>query len=147
MRFRTDAYEGYAPFFKAWTNAANCGENYGKKWQEAWQEKSQYRTPAVNVVENEGDFSIELIVPGLQKEDFKIEVKNNQLHVWSETKPQENTKKYSRQEYSFRNFKRSFTLPNTVDTENISAKYIDGILYVVVPKSAQAKTSKSVSID
>ena len=156
MRFgthKTGNY-GYAPFFKAWADAVNCGENYAKnwekwqeKWQEQWQEAKQYHTPAVNIAETEGDFTIELIVPGLQKEDFKIEVKDNQLHVWSESKAQDGEKKYRRQEYGYRNFKRSFTLPNTVDTENISAKYIDGILYVVVPKNANTKASKSVSID
>lgn len=147
MRFGTHRVNyDYAPIFKAWENAANCGTDW-KKWQDLVQQK----TPAVNIVENETNFTIEVAAPGLQKEYFKIEVKNNQLTVWSEAKSQENaqenTKKYSRQEFGFGNFKRSFTLPESVDSENISAKYADGILYVAIPKLEKAKTGRSVNID
>jgi HSP20 family protein len=149
MRFGTHRGNyGYEPFFKAWANAANanCGKDW-QKWQEHWQEKMQYSTPAVNIVENETNFTIEVAAPGLQKEDFKIEVKHNSLTVWTEVKAQENEKKYSRKEFGYGNFKRNFTLPETVDTDNISAKYTDGILYVNIPKLEQAKTSKSVNIE
>lgn len=143
MRFGTHrVHYDYAPIFKAWENAANCGTDW-KKWQDLIQQK----TPAVNIVENEANFTLEVAAPGLQKEDFKIEVKNDQLTVWTDIKAKEDAKKYSRQEFGFGNFKRSFTLPETVDSENISAKYTDGILYVAIPKLEKAKTGRSVNID
>jgi len=141
MRFGT--HKGnYEPFFKAWANAANCGTD----WQK-WQEQMQYHAPAANIIENEANFTIEVAAPGLRKEDFKIEVKNNKLTVWTEAKAQEESKKYSRKEFGYGNFKRNFNLPETVDSENISAKYTDGILYLVIPKLEKEKASRSVNID
>jgi HSP20 family protein len=135
---------GYAPFFKFWADAV--GSDW-QKWQEQWQEKMQCVIPATNIVENELDFTIELAAPGFQKEDFKIEVKEGKLTIWTEIKEQENTKKYSRREFGKHNIKRTFSLSDKVDVESISAKYTEGILYVVIPKSAQNQTSKTVTIE
>ncbi len=146
MRFGTHRSNySESPFFKAWANA-NCGNDW-QQWQNKWQEMTRDSVPAVNIQDSEANFTIEVAAPGLQKEDFKIEVKNHQLTIWAEVKPAENAKKYSRQEFSFANFKRTFSLPEIVDSEHITAKYVDGILYVAIPKSEKAKTSKSVNID
>ncbi len=99
-------------------------------------------TPAANITENEGDFQLELAVPGMNKEDFKIDVENNLLTVSSEkqTQNEENEKNITRKEFVYGCFSRSFTLPKSVDTDNINATYKNGILQVVLPKREEEKT-------
>ena len=97
--------------------------------------------PAVNVKETEDDYSIELAVPGLKKEDFKIEINEGVLTIAAERKAENEEKKdgYTRREFSFTNFTRRFTLPETADENNISASYTDGILALNLPKKEEAK--------
>src|SRR4051812_17652360 len=75
------------------------------------------RVPAVNIAENDNEFHIELAVPGLKKEDFKINLDKNILTVSAEKKSEngEAAKKFSKREYSYNSFVRSFTLPDSVD--------------------------------
>ncbi|NNF20263.1 MAG: Hsp20/alpha crystallin family protein [Flavobacteriaceae bacterium] len=96
--------------------------------------------PAVNIKENEKDFELELAIPGQKKEDFNIEVDNNVLTISMETKNEEETKEenYTRKEFSYRSFKRAFTLPETVDEDKINADYSDGILRFTLPKKEEA---------
>jgi HSP20 family protein len=98
--------------------------------------------PAVNIKENENEFQLDLAVPGLEKENFKIEVENETLVISSEVKEEQETKKdnYSRKEFSYQSFKRAFTLPDSTVSEKISAKYADGVLKVVIPKEEEAKS-------
>lgn len=107
-----------------------------------------FSIPAVNIQENLANFVIELAAPGLTKEKFAIEVEENILkvssEVTSETNSEDKDKKFTRREFSFRNFTRSFTLPETVDVENITASYTDGILYVTVPKKEKQKAFKKM---
>ena len=104
-------------------------------------DRSSNRTPAVNVAETENEFQIELAAPGLKKEDFKINLDKNVLSVSSEKKAEnvEEGKKFSKREYSYNAFTRSFTLPETADHANISAEYTDGILKLSVAKREEAK--------
>lgn len=108
--------------------------------------------PAVNVKENEQSFQVELAAPGLQKEDFNISVENNVLTISSETKKEENTTgengKYTRKEFSYSSFSRSFTLDEQhIDVDNISANYDAGVLQLSIPKKAEAeKAKKSITI-
>ena len=97
--------------------------------------------PAVNVKETEDDYAIELAVPGLKKEDFKIEVNEGVLTIAAERKTENEEKKegYTRREFSFTNFTRRFTLPETADEKSISASYTDGILALNLPKKEEAK--------
>ncbi|MBL4677086.1 MAG: Hsp20/alpha crystallin family protein [Mucilaginibacter sp.] len=99
------------------------------------------RVPAVNIAENDIEFHIELAAPGLKKEDFKISLDKNILSVSAEKKAENNseTKKYSKREYSYNSFARSFTLPETVDYSKIEADYTDGILKLTVAKREDAK--------
>ena len=101
--------------------------------------------PAVNVKENENNFELEVAAPGMKKEDFKIELDNNVLGISSETKSEdvEEKKKYTRREFSYRSFKRTFTLPENVDVENIKANYSDGVLMIDIPKRVEEKKSGS----
>ncbi|GGH04460.1 Hsp20/alpha crystallin family protein [Mucilaginibacter phyllosphaerae] len=99
------------------------------------------RVPAVNIAENENEFHIELAVPGLKKEDFKINLDKNILTIAAEKKAEDTaeTKKYTKREYSYSSFVRSFTLPDSVDHSKIEADYADGILKLTVAKREEAK--------
>jgi len=99
------------------------------------------KTPAVNIAETENEFHIELAAPGLKKEDFKISLDKNILSVSAERKAEnvEEGKKYSKREYSYSSFIRSFTLPEVADQAKIGAEYTDGILKLNVAKKEEAK--------
>lgn len=107
--------------------------------------------PAVNIRENDQEFTIEVAAPGMKKNDFNISLDNNQLNISSEIKKEsENTEgNYSRKEFSYQSFSRSFRLPvNFIDGDKISAKYEEGILCIHLPKKEEAKPkpSKMISI-
>ncbi|MCK8522083.1 Hsp20/alpha crystallin family protein [Aquimarina sp. D1M17] len=104
--------------------------------------KIGFNTPAVNIKESDNDFTIELAAPGLAKEDFNIELDNEVLHISSEVKSEKETKearKYTRKEFGYRSFKRSFNLPDTVNATGIEASYENGVLEVAIPKKEEAK--------
>jgi HSP20 family protein len=96
--------------------------------------------PAVNIKENEKDFGLELAVPGRKKEDFHIEVENELLTISYESKSEASKEEenYTRREFVHNSFKRSFTLPKTINADKIGAKYEDGILKLTLPKKAEA---------
>ena len=104
-------------------------------------DKFAIRTPAVNIAENENEFEVELAVPGLKKEDFKINLEKNVLTVSAEKKAEEvnENKKFSKREYSYSSFSRSFTLPQSADQNKIEADYTDGILKLTIAKKEEAK--------
>jgi len=98
--------------------------------------------PAVNIKESKDDFQIEDAAPGMEKKDFKIDLENDQLTISSERENKKEAKddNYTRREFSYQSFRRTFTLPeHLVDGEKVSAKYSDGILTIVVPKKEEAK--------
>ena len=98
--------------------------------------KTTPNVPAVNVKENETAFILELAAPGLKKEDLKVNVANNNLTIAynSEVKSEETTDTFTRHEFGFTSFERSFRLPKTVNADAIKAAYTDGILTVELPK-------------
>jgi HSP20 family protein len=104
-------------------------------------DKSASRIPAVNIAESENGFDIELAAPGLKKEDFKISLDKNVLSVSADKKAEniEEGKKFSKREYSYNSFTRSFTLPEVADHTKIEAEYTDGILKLKVAKKEEAK--------
>jgi len=104
-------------------------------------DKLATRVPAVNIAETENEFHIEMAAPGLKKEDFKISLDKNVLSVSAEKKAEnfDEGKKYSKKEYSYNSFVRSFTLPETVDHSKIEAEYTDGILKLSIAKKEDAK--------
>ena len=101
----------------------------------------QHSFPAVNVLESEESFKIELAAPGLKKEDFKVNIHENTLTISTEnkTETEEKVGKYTRKEFNYASFKRSFTLPKSVDGEKIVASYNDGILGIELPKKEEVK--------
>lgn len=98
--------------------------------------------PAVNVKENDNEFSIEVAAPGMTKKDFNISFHNNVLTISSERKEEKKEKEdnYSRREFSYQSFQRSFTVAaNAVDSDKITAKYAEGILTITLPKREEVK--------
>jgi HSP20 family protein len=95
--------------------------------------------PAVNISETEKDYLVELAAPGMKKNDFKINVERNVLTISSEMKQEnkEEEKNFTRREYSFSSFERSFTLPEAVNQDKIDAKYMDGVLRISLPKKEE----------
>ncbi len=100
------------------------------------------RVPAVNISETENNYHVELAAPGLKKEDFKLNLERDILTISVETTAdhQDNQKNYSKREYSYQSFVRSFTLPESADDSNINASYTDGILRIDIAKREEAKT-------
>ena len=98
------------------------------------------KVPAVNIRENETDFTLELEIPGFKKEDFNIELDNDVLTISSEVKKEDVTKaeNYTRREFSTTSFKRAFTLPESVNEGEIKAVYEGGILNITLPKKEEA---------
>ena len=105
-------------------------------------------TPVVNTREGEFAYHVDADLPGVKKEDIKINVKDNVLTISGERHHKEEVKEedYHRVETSFGKFERSFTLPKGSDTENISASNKDGVLEVVIPK-LETETEKSKKIE
>ena len=96
--------------------------------------------PAVNIKENDKSFELELAIPGQKRDDFNIEVDEQVLTISMETRTEdeETTDHYTRKEFSFSSFSRSFTLPDTVDESKIDALYREGILKILLPKKEEA---------
>jgi len=109
----------------------------------------QMMTPAVNIRENEDGFVLEMAAPGMQKSDFKINLDNNVLTLSSEKQEEkeENTEKFSRREFNYGIFCRSFSLPKTINLDKIKADYKDGILSVSLPKREEAKVAVNRQIE
>ena len=103
----------------------------------------------VNIWESEGGYTLEVVAPGLEKEDFKISLDKNLLTIAAEKKEQEEEKgrKLIRNEHAFQSFSRSFTIDEKIDGEAISAKYVNGVLTLNLPRKAEVKeTRKQITI-
>jgi len=117
-------------------------ENDMFDWSNRNYSNTNTTLPAVNIKEDEDGFEVEMSAPGLDKKDFKIELNNSVLSISSEKKAENETKEgqqFTRREFSYQSFSRSFTLPETAEGEKIKAKYENGILSVSIPKKEEAK--------
>jgi HSP20 family protein len=103
-------------------------------------------TPAVNVVENHNEYKVNLAAPGMKKSDFEIDVEGNMLTISSEKEEtkEEKDEQYTRKEFSYSSFSRSFSLPEDVKQDKIEAIYEDGVLKISLPKKEDAR-AKSIS--
>ena len=127
---------------------------FGRNWLDSTL--GDWRTigstlPAVNVRETNDDYTIEVAAPGMKRDDFKVELDNNVLTISSqmENRHEENDQEgnYTRREFSYQSFQRSFSLPqNKVKGDEITARYVDGVLHVSVPKTDEAKTKPAKQI-
>jgi HSP20 family protein len=117
-------------------------KNWGHDWVKTY--------PLLNVIETATDYRLELAAPGLQKENFKVSIKDNELKVWAEV---ESTlaegESYHKREFNFNKFQRSYTLPEDINAEEIGAKYENGLLTITLPKKAPAQdpNEKEIKID
>ena len=115
--------DDYSPVVRNWTNSM----------------------PAVNIREDEKKFFLDLAVPGIDKNDLKIDINEDVMTISSETKneTEENNDGYKRKEFSYTSFCRSFYIPENVNKEKIEANYKDGVLTVGLPKQAEEKSKLS----
>ena len=98
--------------------------------------------PSVNIRENVDAFKVEVAAPGFEKSDFNIELNNDVLTISSEKQMNDEVKedeRITRQEFSYQSFSRSFTLPELVEDDKITARYEKGILSITIPKKEEAK--------
>ncbi len=105
--------------------------------------------PSVNVLENAAEFRLEVAAPGLAKEDFKIHIDDKLLTISADKKADTEAtegEKFIRREFGYSTFKRSFTLPETVDVTAIKATYEQGILTLALPKKEVKKTAQSIEV-
>jgi HSP20 family protein len=107
-----------------------------------------YSAPKVNIREDNDNYFVEVAAPGMKKEDFNLSVDNNVLQISSELKEEHDNKtdNYTRREFSYQSFSRSFTLPESVNADKIEAKYKDGILSILMPKKEEAKQKPAKNI-
>ena len=103
----------------------------------------------VNIKENENGYFLEVVAPGFEKTDFKVNVDNNLLTIAAEKKTEvkNETEKQIRKEYSYRSFKRSFTIDEKIDATGIEASYVNGVLALNLPKKTEVKeAAKEITI-
>lgn len=115
-------------------------EDFFKPWNE-WMDKGYMKNlvsmPSVNVVENGDGYKVSLAAPGLKKEDFRIKLEGDMLTISAEKKEEKEEKdeKFTRKEFNYSTFSRSFTLPEGVKPDMIDAKYENGLLNISIPKT------------
>jgi len=125
---------------------AFAGEFFGNDFlSNFFETPTRSSIPSVNIIEGQNDYKIEVAAPGLQKEDFKIDLENDVLTIVSEKKQktEEKDEKYMRREFCYCSFRRSFILPDTIEEDKINASHKDGILTVSIPKKEKAKEKPS----
>lgn len=128
-------------FFRPWNEWFDDGGLWGR----------MLTVPAVNITDDKDGFNVSLAVPGMKKDDFNIDVEGNMLTISceKEQKKEEKEAKFTRKEYNYSSFKRSFTLPEGVNKEKIDARYEDGVLKLMLPKKEEVKklqTSKHITV-
>ncbi len=119
-------------------------------WNNANFSSTNSTIPAVNIKENDDAYIIEVAAPGMHKENFMVNMERDRLWISSELREEkeENEANYSRREFSYQSFQRSFTIPEgSVEGEKITAKYTDGILIVNLPKKEEVKPKPAKRID
>lgn len=102
--------------------------------------------PSVNVISNENGYEVELLAPGMKKEDFSLEVEKDQLIVKgaSESEKETDEKNYTRKEFWKGSFEKVFNLPEDIDADAIKAKYENGILFIEIPKAEEKENKTKV---
>jgi HSP20 family protein len=120
-------------------------------FMDLFNQESQLTVPSVNIREDKNNYIIEMAVPGMKKDDFNIDVDGNVMTISCEKESQNTSgeeENYSRREYNYSSFSRSFTIPDNANGEKVSAKYTDGMLQLTVPKDEEGKKKgKKIKVD
>ena len=125
-------------------------EDFFKPWNEWFDNGDLVRkimkVPSVNVTESKDSYIVSIAAPGMKKNDFKIDIGGNMLSISCEKEEtkEEKEKKYTRKEYNYSSFSRSFTLPDDVTKDKIEALYEDGILNLKLPKTEESKKTTAI---
>ena len=124
-------------------------EIFNDFFDNSWMERTSYTAPAINVIENDKEYDVELAAPGLTKEDFKVHVdEENNLHIEMEKKSENKSDKhhgrYLRREFSYEKFQQTLLLPDDVDSEKIEAHVEHGVLNVCLPKLVKVEKPNPV---
>lgn len=108
----------------------------------------QHNMPAANISETEAQFKIDVAAPGLEKQDFKINIENGHLVISVEKEKSEEVKdeNFFRKEFNFHSFKRNFRLPEHADESNIKASYTNGVLSIVIDKKLVVKNERTIEV-
>lgn len=127
-------------FFRPWN-----------EWFEDGPSSRMGRVPAVNILEEDANYKLSMAVPGMRKSDFELDVDGNQLTIScsKEETQSEKEARFTRKEYSYHSFERSFTLPDEVNKDKIDATYDNGVLTILLPKKEEARKqqlSKHIAI-
>jgi HSP20 family protein len=125
--------------------------DFFEPWNEWFREGAlakQMSSPKVNITESKDSYNMEVAAPGLNKEDFNIDVSGNLLTIsgQKEENKEEKEEKYTRQEYNYSSFSRSFTIPEEVQADKIEATYEGGILKLILPKKEETVKSNGKTI-
>ncbi len=126
-------------------------DDFFKPWREwfdmGWDKVST--VPSVNVTEADKEYKISVAAPGLQKDDFKVNVDGNMITISAErsTRSEEKEEKFTRKEYNYTSFSRTFTLPDNVMADKIEARYENGELMLMLPKMVDEKISTHKKIE
>lgn len=136
-----------------WNPESPLSDLFDNLFKNSANEKMESRSydcsPSTNILEKNERFELHLALPGVKKEDIKIDLEKNILSISSEKKATEKVEeemKYNRREFVYGTFCRTFTLPETIDVEKIKADMNDGILKVVLPKKQETRISKEIKI-
>lgn len=134
---------GFLPTFSSMVENFFSDEDFRSFWP------ALDTVPAVNVSETDKAFTVEVAVPGMKKEDFKVEVKDGMLTILAEAQKSNEEKKenYMRREFSYNAFKRTFWIPENVKPEEILAKYDNGLLKIELPKAMVTPAPKGKTIE
>lgn len=114
-----------------------------------WMTRTNATAPAINVIEDDKDYKVEVAAPGMNKEDFKVNVTDDNYLVLTmekknESKDEDKKRKYLRREFSYHKFEQSLALPEDVNKDEIKAAVNDGILTIDIPKMKVAEKQPAV---
>jgi HSP20 family protein len=131
----------FEDLFKPWNEWFDNGGLWGRIM----------KVPAVNVTDNKDNYTVSLAVPGMKKSDFNIDIEGNMLTISNEKEESKEEKeaRYTRKEYNYSSFSRSFTLPDEVIKDKVEANYEDGVLKLKLPKTEESKkiaASKHIAV-
>ncbi len=120
---------------------SKCFDNFFENDLDFFSPRAKNNLPAANVVESKEEFVIELAAPGMKKKDFNVKIENDVITIESkrEEKEVKEEMNFTRREFNYSSFSRSFTLPESIDNEKIDARYEDGVLRIHLPKKEEAK--------